>query len=201
MTKCVFCGDLAERGGSLLEEWPFRLVVDRAPVSKWHLLLIAAEHIKSFSSFSAQELALASDIIERAKSILHRSLGYKYFVVGEHGLAWNSHGRRCGIDHAHLHIVPFKAPPLIHYAPDIARVEPLTGIRDLAQFSGKDYFFLESANQIPVIALAEWFEPQLFRRLIASSLRLEEYDWQSSMDDAAAKQTSQFLRPYFRSGS
>lgn len=196
MSDCIFCSSLEERGGIIASCGAFNIVVDRAPITDGHILITPKKHIKSFSLLSKKDLLLVNVIITHCKLIMKKIYKKNNFVIAEHGMKENSKVRMCGIDHAHIHIIPISTnvdkssltlfeKNLIHELPE------LTNFRD------RDYFFLKFDNEDINLYLSSKFPPQLFRQIIYITLDLEEYDWQEMIDNPRATKNTKNLRKHF----
>lgn len=155
--------------GALIEGW--LLVVPRMPILSFARL--------SRPLFSELELFL-NEVVPAIQAI------YGPVSVFEHGPSCPASAVGCGVDYAHLHLVPVDCDLLVgakHIAPKIrwSRVGSITDVRQHANNDG-GYWFLQQTfgvgecyvgtcpNEKPV--------SQLFRKVIANRLgRPSDFDW------------------------
>jgi ATP adenylyltransferase len=186
MSNCRLCHNLGADGAANLWDKP---VVESpnfigvpslgALVPGWILLLPKAHYL----AMGAMPSSAVAEM-EEVKCALVSRLGEAYGEVCafEHGPSGPKREVGCGVDHAHLHLVPLKI--------DLGRVVlPLlprgvgwseASIDDCRRAfeSGLDYLYLEQPLGRGRIAVNGHFGSQLFRRAIASDLGIEnEYSW------------------------
>ncbi|MFI1399523.1 TIR domain-containing protein [Streptomyces sp. NPDC020681] len=87
----------------------FVAVADVAPLTGGHVLIVPQEHVLSMADLQRAALADLEMLRRRVTGIIRES--YASDVVAfEHGLCDPSLSSACGIDHAHLHVMPLDAP-------------------------------------------------------------------------------------------
>jgi len=108
---------------------------------------------------------------------------YGSIAVFEHGPSKPKQALGCGVDHAHLHIVPTECN-LIAGLSNIYESDVLwqnsEGIQDAVEYHAKgfEYLYIEQPNDKALIAKARGFGSQLFRKVIAQHVgRPEWFDW------------------------
>ena len=150
-----------------------------ALVPGWVLLLPKKHHV-AMGAVPSSETAELREI----KRALVSRLGQAYgeLCAFEHGPSGPGREVGCGVDHAHLHLVPLKFDLGAAVLPLLPR-----GVRwseaDLddskrAFEDGLDYLYLEQPLGRGRIAVCDRFGSQLFRRVIASHLGIDdEYNW------------------------
>lgn len=169
--------------GSLVPGWV--LVVPRE-----HYLCIGALPQSIFGEF--QKLKY-----ETVKSITSR---FGETCVFEHGPSSTGSKVGCGVDHAHLHVVPFSgdlawlAAP---FMPDGAGwlsgdVQSCTRAFNL----GQSYLYFEQPVGTGFISVHPFFGSQIFRKTIALQLgRPDEFDWRQHPNHPVIHATVQALAP------
>lgn len=130
---------------------------------------------------------------------------YGPIALFEHGPATTQTEVGCGVDYAHVHLVPFRENLLKL----TAEMFPLLDWRNTNGFSdcaklhaaGKSYWYVNQPEYLeqPQIGTCENITPsQMFRKVIAKSLgRYGEYDWKSSPSVDLMKKTCQRLSNVF----
>jgi ATP adenylyltransferase len=152
--------------GSLVEGW--LLVVPRQ-----HLIssgAIAPDLRNEFATFKQEVSARLSSV-------------YGDICAFEHGPCGPSREVGCGVDHAHVHLVPLGFDLV-----DAANMYVPAGAWEAASWSecsrvaaeGLDYLFIEQPLGVGRIAVAQKFGSQILRRAIASSIgKPDEFNWRS----------------------
>lgn len=108
---------------------------------------------------------------------------YGPIVAFEHGPAMGDQAVGCGVDHAHLHLVPIEID-LLERLPEVfgdqLEWKPVDGIKDTKLFHdrGLSYLYLEQPLGHALLTTHPNFESQIFRRIIAQYYgRGERYNW------------------------
>jgi diadenosine tetraphosphate (Ap4A) HIT family hydrolase len=151
-----------------------------AMVKGW-LLIVPKKH---FMCMGAVPDALETDYFELRKRVCtHLESVYgSPVVLFEHGPSRILTRTGCGVDHAHVHVVPF-AEDLIKlatpYLSDTSGWYPATQKRLREAYSaGLDYLYAEVPGHAALMATSREFGSQVFRRAIADSLLISnEYQW------------------------
>jgi len=126
---------------------------------------------------------------------------YGPVALFEHGPAAQDTLVGCGVDHAHLHLVPTEIP-LLAGAQELApRVtwRPETSLRATCSYrrAGQAYLYLEQPlGSAPFVGTGAVIPSQLFRRVIARYLgKPEKYDWKSNPNLETIEATLTTLLP------
>jgi ATP adenylyltransferase len=162
--------------GALVEGW--LLVVPKTPTLSFSRL--------SMDQFSELEVFL-DEIMPTIEAC------YGSVSVFEHGPAVTGSSVGCGVDYAHLHLVPAKCDLLKgaqQIAPNItwSQIKCFNEIRQCAMHTD-GYWFLKQNYKSDICYLGKCQEgepiSQLFRRVIAGSLgNASAYDWKTSLGEA-----------------
>jgi diadenosine tetraphosphate (Ap4A) HIT family hydrolase len=152
--------------GAIVEGWVLL-------VPKKHYLCIGA--LKNELLLELEELkSLVSEILQDC---------YGAITVFEHGPASTGHPVGCGIDHAHLHMVPTKCDLIKgvrEVFPHSLQWIEARGIKDTVTYyeKGLSYLYIEQPIGKAYLASHLSLVSQLFRRVIAVSVgHPERYDW------------------------
>lgn len=186
MTSCRLCFDLlfqspVKAWNEPLFESPNFVVLPSvgALVEGW-LLLVPKKH---FICMGALPDSVATEVQEM-KHIMCSALQqiYGQVCLFEHGPSRANLSVGCGVDHAHLHVVPVEfdlASVVIPFFPkDVLWSE--AGLEDCrAAFARReDYLYLEQPIGAGHIATHQGFGSQLFRRAIAARIgALNQFNW------------------------
>jgi len=117
--KCCICSELISgqfpdkyqyyypiKNRICLENKHFIVVPSISPIVEGHLLIIPKYHIKNLASTKSYNLDRFFEIMD--KTIAKLLPLNKEFFFFEHGVGHDGY-LGCGIDHAHLHIIPIKS--------------------------------------------------------------------------------------------
>jgi ATP adenylyltransferase len=187
MRACRLCfGDThsqvgrAEWDRPLLETDNFYVVPSLgALVSGW-LLITPKQHFICVGEIPESRW---EELLELKNSV-RKSMAERFdnVVVFEHGPSKPSCDIGCGVDHAHLHILPFSdsiVRATKEYLP--AGVDWQPGrLKECAKAyeEGLSYLFFEPTQGPSLIARSNGFMSQIFRRAIARELNLDsEFNW------------------------
>lgn len=162
--------DIASR--TILERGTFRILPSLGQIVPGYLLLVPNRHYRAFADMSWGELKAADDLKDQMRTFCGSSLLF------EHGARTSDSGG-CGISHAHLHLVPF--PEEKDPVEELTRsfpFEELTGLLDLKRVQpGRSYLYYESVRGNKYVLYPPFIPSQYVRRLLASALGSEAWDW------------------------
>jgi len=111
---------------------------------------------------------------------------YNKPIVGfEHGPSAPKHGTGCGVDHAHLHLVPLDCDlrsGVVPFLPVGQEWLPSGWIEREAAFRcGLDYLYLKEDEVAGLIAVSRDFGSQVFRKAIAEHFgRANQFNWRDN---------------------
>lgn len=170
------------------------LLLDAAPVSVGHSLLVPRQHVRSFAELWCAKPDVLRIIEESVVSLLTRTIT-PGVVVCEHGLSTHASGSAGCVEHAHLHFIPVDRPIVDCFR--LAGV-PLTPVRDVcAVLRASDwaqYLYLRDSDGRRYIALRDRFPSQLVRRLVAQESGQLFWSWRDYIDFADVIDTASRLR-------
>lgn len=179
---CKFCANIfgEERANSpwdrpLLLTDNFALVPSLGSLVPGWLMAIPRRHILSMASLTHEEANELGEIIRLACGTLKDTFGVAPTIF-EHGASQNNQLVGCGIDHAHLHIVPLDF--------DLAEIATQHGIWSVLERGSKSliptelmslsanrpYLYLRTPGNASLLSQPRPQVSQFFRRLIASQL-------------------------------
>ena len=119
---------------------------------------------------------------------------YGEAAVFEHGPAECATQAGCGIDHAHLHVVPTDVDLLAVAAHAVAADlvwEPIHGFDDLQRMlasRGHSYLYVRQFG-VEHVAFARDLPSQAMRRALAAALERPIFDWKDDLELANARAT------------
>ena len=203
MRACTLCSELgaptsADRWNEPLFESPNFVALPSlgALVEGW-ILLVSKSHFVSFGAMPSSLIEEMNEFKRFLCAILDQCYGS--VVAFEHGPSVASRSVGCGVDHAHLHLVPL----LFDLATEVSPFLPgnttweTAGIQECqdAHDRGEDYLYLEQPIGSGRIVTHEQFGSQLFRRAIAMHIgAYNQYNWREYEQLPTVEATIQRLR-------
>lgn len=176
---CRFCG-VAGREHVVDEDTTSCVLPSMGSLVPGWLLVVPNDHVISLAVLGLEQRSAFAEMVDRTTQRLAQRFGA--VVQFEHGPAGEGRSAGCGVDHAHLHLVPFDAN-----LREMARgLDPTIDILKWRQVSwpwaaeitsGHDYLFVRDTSGIGWFAEAPTVPSQLFRRVIARHLGQTQWDW------------------------
>ena len=185
MTTCNLClgnptGVVRPWNEPLFESRNFVALPSLGALVEGWLLLVPKRHFISLGALPDSML----DEMQAFKQFLCSVLTACYGTVSafEHGPSAATRAVGCGVDHAHLHLVPIPFDLSVATKPLLA-TEITWKHADMEDCKAAyqrqdDYLYLEQPISSGRLAVHERFGSQIFRRAIASQLGVpDEYNW------------------------
>lgn len=212
MINCRICAEMRVQAGRLpwneplIETKNFVVIPSLGALVEGWVLVVPKEHEISMGALPLTLREEAAEI-ERQTRVALRNQYEKPVIAFEHGPSAENHGTGCGVDHAHLHLVPLECDLLTCVRPFVPATTEWKACDwdDLAKAhaAGLDYLYFRPEGRNGLMALSQDFGSQVFRKAIASFLRLEsEFNWREypqvetvsrtigALTDARATQTA-----------
>jgi len=198
MSTCCLCSNLVcVRSDEfwnkpLFESTNFVVLPSLGSLVEGWLLIVPRNHYVSMGALPAH---LANEM-EQVKIDVTTAIGPRYgkLCAFEHGPSRAGHKIGCGVDHAHLHIVPINfdlalaATPLM--PPGATWVSATLDSCRIAFNRGQDYLYLEQPIGHGRIATNGDFGSQVFRKAIAAQVgKPEQFSWQDYPQKEAVART------------
>lgn len=184
MTRvCAFCSAMGSDRHSLSETplaksrgfvaWPSLGAI----VPGW-TLVVPETHILALASLGPKRLRELHRFSASVRSKVERAFGPT--VLFEHGSPVEGHEVGCGVDHAHLHVVPFRGSPnrsLRRLLPPGTISIASAGVSAAAEYltQGLPYLFVEDQNRSGWLFVHPRIPSQAMRRVIAMSAGKADY--------------------------
>ena len=187
MISCCLCSKLSSGMQNevwdkpLLETKNFVVLPSLGSLVPGWLLLIPKTHFVCMGALSP-DLATEMDRLKQHLA-LQVSTEYGNACVFEHGPSRANKSIGCGVDHAHVHVVPVGfdlAEAARVFMPNDAAWRRHATWNDCqtAFAQGHDYLYVEQPLGSGVIAVDDDFGSQVFRKAIAAHLgELEKFNW------------------------
>jgi ATP adenylyltransferase len=169
--------------GSLVEGW---------------LLIVPKQHYLSVSEITDYKL-LEELTLLTSKVKVKLTSEYGTVVMFEHGAKKIASSVGCGVDYAHLHLVPIKFDLLkglkkfynINYS-----WQEISGINEINKFTEhSEYLFFSDLDNNSFITTNSDIPSQIFRKVIASYLDIpHKYDWKENFEEDKIRATIKRLK-------
>ncbi len=187
MSTCKLCAgmsagrDSAPWNKSLVETQNFAVLPSLGALVEGWLLMVPKVHCISMGALSAHHRKEADELQARLTRLLRQQYN-KRVIAFEHGPSGVKHGTGCGVDHAHLHLVPLEVDMVSLVAPFIdSNLHWYSGDwqeRAHAYEAGLDYLFVKDEISGGRLILAKDFGSQVFRKAIAAYLDIPaKFSW------------------------
>ena len=175
---CGFCGHLCDSAGAgdawrvLFEDDLFVAVPSVGALVPGWLLVVPRDHTVNLASMGPKNVAHMWEFIDGFKERWATEFGR--LVAFEHGAATEGRPAGCGVDHAHLHIVPCAEIDLVAAARRRLiglRWAPVMGVSALfpAVADGMDYLYLRDDAE-ELAAVESEIQSQALRQVLAEEL-------------------------------
>jgi len=187
MSSCCLCGSLSATTPApwdqpFLESDNFVVVPSLGSIVAGWSLIVPRRHFVAIGALPRPYLPELEHLKLRTTKFLESAFGP--CCAFEHGPYEPSRPIGCGVDHAHLHIVPLPFDLLntsAAFLPKDIRWSPGDFDSCVQAFdAGADYLYVEQPIGEGRIALHSQIPSQAFRRVIATSVgQPDSYDWRS----------------------
>jgi diadenosine tetraphosphate (Ap4A) HIT family hydrolase len=187
MIDCKLCSELkAETGRApwnepLIETENFVVIPSLGALIEGWLLVVPKEHHISMGALPIALRSEADDLERRTRALLKKQYE-KPIIAFEHGPSAAKHSTGCGVDHAHLHLLPLDCDLLKYVRPFVPiflewRTCDWERLAETYR-SGLDYLYLRSEGKTGLMAVSKDFGSQIFRRAVSLYLGVEgEFSW------------------------
>jgi hypothetical protein len=154
--------------------------------------VLPREHILTFRDMGDDRWRSFESIGGEIRAIVSQRFDAPTLMF-EHGPGKVSRAAGCGVDHAHMHVVPWLSP-LIHVARQQLmgeRWRQVDGVKAVREAHAQlDYLFLQDCDGLSWVYEGNDVPSQFFRRCLAIELGIESsYRWQSARDESVAMAT------------
>lgn len=157
----------------------FVAVPSVSPITVGHVLIIPRTHITSLVQVKH---TMISELNSFVTSIIRLvAINFKVPVIFEHGIGEGKVGG-CGVNHAHLHILPVKPDSIVKVILNISKQFSLGAPIPLTNFltygdNKKSYLLFGQSTQRMLYTYNENIPSQYVRRLIAKEIDSSLWDW------------------------
>ena len=185
MSSCTLCNANSPEpwNAPLIESSNFSVLPSLGALVEGWVLLVPRQHFLSVGAIPESLLREMDSLKETVRDFLETRYGA--VSMFEHGPGAKQRKVGCGVDHAHLHMIPAAfdlakaVEPYLPSGAEWATAKP-TSCRDAAQ-SGEDYLYLEQPMGRARIIRDPNIGSQLFRRAVADILGAPTtFDWRTN---------------------
>lgn len=179
----------------LYESQHFRVVPSLGSLIKGWVLITPKEEYLNFSLLNEPKYAELELLINEIKAFQNSIYGDT--VIFEHGPTHKCSKTGCGVDYAHLHLVPCRFNLLdgFHkYLKIDLKWHEIRGISEILNFNKNelDYLYYRTSNDRHFITLHEEFPSQVFRKVIAHYIgNPGKYNWREFPELMTIRKTIQ----------
>lgn len=166
---------------ALLESRHFKVLPSLGSLVEGWLLIVPKKHFICFGAIESPDLYQELDkLAGEVCSIVEKEFGN--YVIFEHGPSQLNSVVGCGVDHAHLHIVPINVDLMLESKKHISNCvwNKVKGIESTRAFfdRNENYLFIQDNDLNSFIATAPEIPSQTFRKIIAERLGISNrFDW------------------------
>lgn len=189
---CCICGEISE--GSFptdlqeiyqtskricIENPDFYVVPSVSPLVSGHTLIFVKDHITSMGDLPNSKLLDLSNIVKEVSDVL--MFNFDIPLIFEHG-ARNIEDSACGINHAHIHVLPLENKnrknilSRIKESYSVSEKGNLSKIIQSTEFNRSYLLYGDNIDEI-CISRNNHISSQHVRRIIASEIGLKHWDW------------------------
>jgi ATP adenylyltransferase len=204
---CRFCAEVVSTPTSSETPWNtplyetanFLVLPSLGAIVEGWLLVLPKNHSLCLGSLDSALLEELKDLTDKLRPALSAAFSYKPTVF-EHGPSHPKSVLGCGIDHAHLHLVPLEFKLSSSHRVQNLEWEGITD--DLASLSasyqkGAEYLLLWEPDSQPVLSINPAAPSQFFRRAIAEVLLApHQFDYRTHPFTERVLSTIARLRPH-----
>jgi diadenosine tetraphosphate (Ap4A) HIT family hydrolase len=163
----------------LHENDDFIVLPSVSPIVTGHLLIFPKRHINNLSQLNDYELNRLFILTNKLYQFFLKKRG-EIFIF-EHGVA-NETSTACGINHAHLHLMPLLRENIQNIEQKLQNqfnLSPLLSFERLRHETslGNQYIFISQDFESYSFAIKGEFESQTLRKIISNELNFIDWNW------------------------
>jgi diadenosine tetraphosphate (Ap4A) HIT family hydrolase len=209
---CDFCNELSNgkensfasiygldpKSRILFRSQNFAVVPSLGQIVEGYLLIVPIRHYTALADMPPQLISEVSNLCGEVRRGLSKAYGSCLFF--EHGVRGKESGG-CGVEHAHLHAVPFtrSTEPIEELRRSLS-LKLIGGISEIHKEVAPDssYLYYEQTNGHAWACEIEFIPSQYLRKVLAESLGINSWDWRECGREQALLSSiarlSEFLR-------
>lgn len=175
----------------------FNVLPSLGQIVEGYLLIVPVKHYTALADLPTQLVQELSQLCGRVRRAL--SVTYGPALLFEHGVRAGQSGG-CGIDHAHLHAVPFATArePIeeLKHRHSFKVIGGLSGVNGEVP-QGSSYLYYENLSEQPCVFDVDFMPSQYVRKLLAQSLGIDLWDWREYGREKALASSIARLSEFF----
>jgi diadenosine tetraphosphate (Ap4A) HIT family hydrolase len=211
ISNCDFCDELSKGKenafarvyGSLsrvlFDNENFVVMPSLGQIVEGYVLIVPTKHYTAMADMSSDLHEDLTRVCLRVRNSLAQVYGPALFF--EHGVRGTEAGG-CGVEHAHLHAVPFDAArePI----DELKKNHSFRMIESISELNQRvspnsPYLYYEQTNGQAWVCETEHIPSQYVRKLLAESIGIESWDWRVSGREQSLLRTITRLSEFLRS--
>ncbi|MEC3851964.1 HIT domain-containing protein [Paenarthrobacter ureafaciens] len=190
---CKFCDDLPYDQTVLSDDTAFVVASLGAFLDGW-VLASPKRHVLALADLTLPEWSQFNGVLRSAQETVESAYGPT--VMFEHGSAGRGRTAGCGVDHAHMHIVPIDIDlrsAIKNISEDVGEFDWVPSESKPKGLPGQDYIFIQDRTGT-WISHASHLPGQVVRRAIAKTLNIYEWDWKRNRQESRVLRVAERLR-------
>ena len=194
--SCCFCVEISSRrfpakfqeeygplASRICHETPeFVIFPSVSPLTAGHLLIVSRSHAHSFAELPRASRQDAQALVEGLAAHLQVVFARPAYIF-EHGVSVDG-GGACGVDHAHVHVLPLPQYLASAVQARVARDFPatahdaLSGVLDLVSAENHESYLLYGDSPAKLsVCVGRQVKSQYMRTVISEQIGSPRYDW------------------------
>lgn len=176
---------------------------DVAPLVPGHVLIVPKTHVTCLADLSPEERNDVEGLRLRVSRIIRPDENVRT-IAFEHGVCDPNHDIGCGVDHAHLHVLPLRDEEILARFHSDYQCTEITAPSALSRsvVSSSEYLLLVDNKGTGHVAMANEGSSQYFRKIISQTLGREMWNWHDEVllpDRSSAREMILHTRSLFSS--
>ncbi len=174
----------------------FRIMPSIGQIAPGHLLIVPVEHVCALADLPVDLHDVFGDLYRSAKFLLRSAYGRH--VLFEHGIRQPGSGG-CGIDHAHMHVIPVEADGVVEILRENHTGGEIEEFFDINTAIRRDssYLYFEDSRERKFAFAVGHIQSQYIRKLIVQLLGKTNWDWRSCRFEPELVSVVERLSPLF----
>ncbi|MEA3514205.1 MAG: hypothetical protein U9R34_01910 [Nanoarchaeota archaeon] len=164
-----------------------------------YVLLCSKEHYVGIGNIPEGHIPELEAVLDKTKKVISENY-CSDVIVFEHGPRLGYHKGGCSLDHSHLHIVPISIDIMVllnrMFQPE--EIHDFGRLKYISETQKSSYMFIETQGRKRYVIKSEFPIPsQYLRQVIASGIRVNEWNWEINPDYETFEKTIEHLKDKF----
>lgn len=171
----------------------FFIILDVAPISAGHVLVVSKKHKQSFLSYWVNQHNKLQKILKVISAVIFEKKGVNS-IACEHGLLQRYKGSSGCIDHAHIHVIPINIKLIDSLRDEVCELHETYNFgRKLNSLSANHYIYFKDIDCKEYISISNEIPSQLIRRIIAKKTGKLYWSWKDYIDFSEQTNTKETI--------